>query len=212
MGFTPNLVEEQRLWAQGYAYVGGVDEAGRGAWAGPVVAAAVILPAFEPGMIRSLAPVRDSKVLSPRQREACYELVIRYASGCGVGFASSSDIDCYGIVSATRSAMRQAIDCLPLPPDYLLIDALPLPDVAIPQRAICKGDRDCLSIAAASIVAKVTRDRWMVALDRRIPGYGLAQHKGYGTAQHRAALFALGATGDHRHSFAPIRALDLSDA
>lgn len=206
MSCQPDLTEEQRLWSQGYVRIAGLDEVGRGAWAGPVVAAAVILPA-DHTMAAALAPIRDSKLLTPRQREHCYEIIIKHALAYGIGACPASEIDRLGIVPATRAAMRQALDQLSPPADYLLIDALSLPQVSLPQHGIIKGDRHCLSIAAASILAKVTRDRCMIALDEHLPGYGLARHKGYGTAQHRAALYALGPTAQHRHSYAPIRAL-----
>jgi len=203
----PDLSREQGLWARGYARIAGLDEAGRGAWAGPVVAAAVILPYNHPETTTTLSSVRDSKLLSPRQREACYELIVRHALAYGVGWATADEIDRIGIVPATRLAMSQAIQSLAMSPDHLLIDALPLPDIAIPQWAMPKGDRDCLSIAAASIIAKVSRDHWMIALDAQTPGYGLAQHKGYGTRQHLACLRQIGPSAQHRRSFAPIRSL-----
>ena len=212
MTCQPSLMEEQRLWSQGYERVAGLDEAGRGAWAGPVVAAAVILPADPVRVAEALSGVRDSKLLTSRQREACIDLVCQNDLGWGVGASSAQQIDRIGIVAATRCAMHRALLCLRWSPSYLLIDALSLPQVAIPQRGIIKGDRYCLSIAAASILAKVTRDRWMRAMDEHLPGYGLAQHKGYGTAQHRAALAALGPTSQHRHSFAPIRILDAGES
>jgi len=208
MGQQPGLAWERDLLAQGYALIAGLDEAGRGAWAGPVVAAAVILPLYRPDLEQVLAPVRDSKLLSPHQREECYELIVRCALGYGVGMVPAVEIDRLGIVPATRLAMRQALSALTLSPDYLLIDGLGLPQFPLPQRAIPKGDRTCLSIAAASILAKVTRDHWMIALEERLPGYGLAAHKGYGTRQHKAALEKLGPTAYHRHTFAPIRLLD----
>jgi ribonuclease HII len=208
----PSLAFEQRLWSLGYARIAGVDEAGRGAWAGPVVAAAVILPSLEsnPALVEALASVRDSKLLSARQRDICFELIQRTALCYAVGSTPPDQIDAIGIVAATRRAMQQAICSLALFPDHLLIDALALPALSLPQIHQPKGDRDCLSIAAASIVAKVSRDREMVGLDRALPGYGLSQHKGYGTPQHIRALQVLGPTPFHRHSFAPIKALDQS--
>lgn len=208
MSHQPDLARERELWARGYVRVAGLDEAGRGAWAGPVVAAAVVLPSDVPDLSEELSPVRDSKLLTPRRRERCYGLILRHASDYGVGLVPSSEIDRIGIVPATRRAMQQALEVLSSPPDYLLIDAVSLPRVPIPQCALPKGDLYHLSISAASIIAKVTRDRWMIGLDRHLPGYGMAQHKGYGTRQHRAALHSLGATSQHRHSYAPIRALD----
>lgn len=205
MGPSPGLTEERRLWAQGYMRVAGLDEAGRGAWAGPVVAGAVILPPDLPDLDQRLALVRDSKLLTPRRRELCYELIIQHALAYGVGFVSAEEIDRIGILPATRRAMLLALEALKVPADFLLIDAIHLPQAPIPQRAFVKGDREHLSIAAASILAKVTRDRWMKTLDRSLPGYGLAQHKGYGTADHLKALHALGPSPEHRRTFAPVR-------
>ena len=196
------------MWAKGYERVAGLDEAGRGAWAGPVVAAAVVLPPDTPELLETLGSARDSKLLTSRQRDVCYQLVRRVALSCAVGAVPSDGIDRIGIVAATRGAMCEALDLICPSPDYLLIDALLLPQLATPQVAFPKGDRDCLSIAAASIMAKVTRDRWMIALDKRLPGYGFARHKGYGTPRHRAALNLRGPSFLHRHSYAPIRALD----
>ncbi|NLG51801.1 MAG: ribonuclease HII [Chloroflexi bacterium] len=207
MSQQPNLSLESQLWSQGRVRVAGIDEAGRGAWAGPVVAAVVVLPPFLPDLAALLEPVRDSKLLTPQARDKCYDLVIERALDYGVGSTPATEIDRIGIATATRLAMCQAIAALKQPPDYLLLDYVTLP-LAIPQHAMPKGDLYCLSIAAASIIAKVTRDRWMIELDKTFPGYGLAQHKGYGTAQHQAALRALGPTAEHRHSFAPIRCLD----
>ncbi len=208
MSRQPDLAQECALWQQGYERIAGLDEAGRGAWAGPVVAAAVILPARRPDLAELLAPVRDSKLLTPSRRATCYDLIIAHAVDHGVGMVCAEEIDRLGIVPATREAMRRALAALSAPPDYLLIDALSLPESPCPQRAIIKGDRDHLSIAAASIIAKVTRDRWMASLDAAWPGYGLARHKGYGTRAHLEALRARGSTPQHRHTFAPIRALD----
>ena len=205
---SPTLTFERRLWAEGFKVIAGIDEAGRGAWAGPVVAAAVI---FEPNVTHHLDPlglVRDSKLLSPRQRDRCYDVILEMAAFWGVGAVSSEEIDARGIMVATREAMRLAVEKLAIPADYLLIDAVPLPALPVPQRAIIKGDRLSLSIAAASILAKVTRDRWMRDLDGIWPGYGFAAHKGYGTAMHQAALARLGATQIHRHSYAPIVSID----
>ena len=201
----PSLVYEKRLWAQGYCRVAGLDEAGRGAWAGPVVAAAVILPPDETGWRQRLAGVRDSKMLTAAQREALLEAIQEHALALGTGAVSPAEIDAWGIVPATRKAMALALQALSPAADYLLIDYLPLPDVSLPQHSLPKGDVQVLSIAAASIVAKVSRDRLMVELEGRFPGYGFARHKGYGTAQHQAALAALGPSAIHRLSFAPLR-------
>jgi len=203
----PDLSVERRLWASGYTRVAGLDEAGRGAWAGPVVAAAVVLSPAEPDLLARLAPVRDSKLLTPLQRERCYALILDTALACSAAAVSSAEIDRIGIVPATRRAMALAVArCCPLP-DHLLIDALPLPEVDLPQYVTPKGDLLHLSISAASVIAKVTRDRMMVGLDARLVGYGLARHKGYGTASHRDALHLLGVSREHRRSYAPVREL-----
>lgn len=201
----PTLDYEQHWWAAGYCHVAGLDEAGRGAWAGPVVAAAVILPPGGADLLSALAGVRDSKVLSARQREACLAAIEAHALAWAVGAVPATEIDRLGIVPATRQAMAQALHALSLPPDCLLIDHLRLPALSLPQVSLPKGDARVLSIAAASIVAKVSRDRMMVELDGQWPGYGFGRHKGYGTAQHRAALAALGPCAAHRRSFAPVR-------
>jgi len=206
----PSLTHEFRLWAEGYRAVAGIDEAGRGAWAGPVVAAAVVLQPDSTERYTSLAPVRDSKLLSPRQRDLCYDLILDEALCWGVGRVPAEQIDRMGILQATRLAMLQAVDALCYPPDYLLIDAVRL-DTHRPQLALIKGDRLCLSIAAASIVAKVTRDRAMQDLERQMPGYGFDRHKGYGTELHRDALDARGVCAAHRRSYAPIAARLASD-
>ncbi len=204
MLYKPNLAEERTLRDLGYGLVAGLDEAGRGAWAGPVVAAAVIFPRFEE-IPPALYDVRDSKLLSPHQREHCYEAILRYALAWAVGRSSPQEIDQYGIAPATRLAMMRAVAGLSVSPRFLLIDAMRLEMLNIPQRSLIKGDRQCLTIAAASILAKVTRDREMVALDAALPQYGFAQHKGYGTPQHRAALRTWGPSPEHRRSFAPLR-------
>jgi ribonuclease HII len=206
-GSGPTLTREERIWAQGYRHVAGLDEAGRGAWAGPVVAAAVILPAHDPDLARHLAGVRDSKLLSPARREALLDIIRRHALALGVGAVPAAAIDTLGIVPATRRAMALALRCLTPQADFLLIDHLSLPGQALPQEYMPKGDRHVLSIAAASIVAKVSRDRFMARLETVYGGYGLAQHKGYGTRAHRAALTALGPCAAHRLSFAPLQAM-----
>ena len=155
----------------------------------------------------NLAGVRDSKQLTALRREAALEVIQKYAVALGVGAVPPDEIDVLGIVSATREAMDLALQMLAPPADCLLIDYLGLPDVSLPQQSLPKGDARVLSIAAASIVAKVRRDRMMMDLEADWPGYGFAQHKGYGTPQHRAALEALGPTEVHRFSFAPLRQL-----
>ena len=204
---VPSLEHEERLWSTGLRHIAGVDEAGRGAWAGPVVAAAVILPPDDPDLLQYLTAVRDSKCLTAARREALLPVIQEVAVGLGVGAVPPAEIDDIGIVPATRKAMAQALAKLAPPADYLLLDYVSLPDVPLGQYSLPKGDAYVLSIAAASIVAKVSRDRMMVELEGKLPGYGFARHKGYGTAQHRAALAALGPSQVHRHSFAPLRAL-----
>lgn len=207
MSHQPHLAYEQALWARGFDALAGVDEAGRGAWAGPVVAAAVVFPARLSGIPAPLLPVRDSKLLSSQQRERCFPAICAQALAWGVGIVSAAEIDADGILPCTRRAMHLALRQLSVSPQHLLIDALRLPDWSLPQQAIIRGDRVCLSIAAASILAKVTRDRLMRSLDASWPGYGLAVHKGYGTAAHREALQTKGPSPEHRRSYAPIRAL-----
>lgn len=201
----PTLVYEQRFWALGYRNVAGLDEAGRGALAGPVAAAAVILSPDGRHEALLAAGVRDSKQLTPSQREHLFELICRQAEGWAVGIVSASEIDRLGIVAATRRAMGLALQQLPLSPEALLIDHLSLPEQPLPQQPIPHGDQLSLSIAAASIIAKVTRDRMLIAYDARYPDYGFARHKGYGTAAHRAALARLGPCLLHRRSFRPVR-------
>jgi ribonuclease HII len=203
----PDLSQELALYAAGHTRVAGLDEAGRGAWAGPVCAAAVVLPLDRPDLLDSLAGVRDSKQLGPARREALLPLVLEVADAVGVGWATPGEVDELGIVPATRRAMVRAVGQLGVQVDALLIDHVRLPSIDLPQRALPRADDRCLSVAAASIVAKVERDRLMVALDGEFPGYGLARHKGYGTRQHREALARLGPSSIHRTSWRPFRAL-----
>ncbi len=207
----PSLTYEKRLWEDGYRRVAGLDEAGRGAWAGPVVAAAVILPPDQPELAHFLSGVRDSKMLTATRREMLLEIIEQHALAWGVGAVPPSVIDARGIVPATREAMSLALGVLSPPADYLLIDHITLPDQPLPQVSIPKGDARILSIAAASIVAKVSRDRMMVDLETRYPGYGFGQHKGYGTPQHQAALASIGPSAVHRLSFAPLQRLAAGD-
>jgi ribonuclease HII len=200
------------LLSQGYSYIAGLDEAGRGCLAGPVVAAAVILPLEDVACCQALlsSGVRDSKQLTCHARENLYDVIMQRAVAVSVGMGSVELIDERNILQATKHAMRAAIEQLAqlsTPPQALLLDALLLPDVPLPQRSIIKGDALCLSIAAASIIAKVTRDRLMLQLDRQYPAYGFARHKGYGTEAHLAALRVYGASPVHRQSFAPVREL-----
>lgn len=203
---VPTREEEMALLRQGYCFIAGVDEAGRGCLAGPVVAAAVILP-FADEHVVCFAGVRDSKQLVPHVREHLYQVIMQHAVAVGVGVGPVELIDERNILQATKYAMRYALAQLSTPPQALLIDALLLPDIPLPQRAIIKGDSSCLSIAAASIIAKVTRDRLMVQLHEQYPTYGFAQHKGYGTEAHLAALREYGVTPIHRRTFAPVRDL-----
>ena len=204
---VPHLSEEYKLHSAGHTRVAGLDEAGRGAWAGPVCAAAVVLPLGHPDLLGSLSGVRDSKQLSPKQRENLLPVILEIAEAVGVGWAEPSEVDSLGIVPATRQAFTRAVSELDGQVDALLLDHLRLPGVRLPQHALPKADAQCLSVAAASIVAKVNRDRLMVVLDSDFPGYGLAQHKGYGTRQHREALVQLGPSAIHRKSWRPIEAL-----
>lgn len=201
---APTVEHERALRARGYVRVAGLDEAGRGCWAGPVVAAAVVLADTVLGQPELLAGVDDSKQLTPAARELSYQLVHDQAVGIGVGIVPAYLIDAYGILPATRLAMVTALLQLPCHPDALLIDAVPLRDLALPQLVLPRGDARCLSIAAASVVAKVTRDRLMTTADQAFPGYGFAAHKGYGTPQHQRALAAHGPCPLHRRSFAPL--------
>ncbi len=197
----PTTEAERHFWAAGLKYVAGLDEAGRGAWAGPVYAAAVILPQTLTG----LNGVRDSKKLTPRQREEAIDGIFDVAVGVGVGYAEPQEIDVRGIVPATRLAMGRALEALPVKAQALVIDYLRLPEVPLPQHAFPYADAHSLAVAAAGIVAKVKRDRWMVEVAASTyPGYGFAQHKGYGTRQHREALDKLGVTPLHRRSFRPV--------
>lgn len=201
----PTLEKELALYQQGFRFVAGIDEAGRGAWAGPVVAAAVILPLDQPNLAQHLEGLTDSKQLSPRRREALFDLIQAIAPAIGVGAGSHACIDRRHILAATRQAMTQAVNRLKPAPQYLLIDALPLPHLLIPQHAFFKADTIALSVAAASVIAKVTRDRLMLRLDEQFPGYGFARHKGYGTQAHQDALARLGPCKIHRRSFAPLQ-------
>jgi ribonuclease HII len=199
----PSFIEEELLEAQGYQLIAGIDEAGRGALAGPVVAAAVILPRQVDAPW--LAEVKDSKQLTPAKRELLFHRIHEIAISIGIGLAPHYLVDAQGIIKATRLAMKQAIGQLSPPPESLLIDYMHLPEVRLPQKGITNGDNLCLSIACASIIAKVARDQLMVAFDRIYPGYGLAQHKGYGTREHFACLVKLGPCPIHRQSFRPVR-------
>lgn len=200
---VPTLQIEQSLWAQGFLHVAGIDEAGRGALAGPVVAAAVVVtPEYAAAPVWSM--VRDSKLLSPAQRATLAVEIRAEAASWAVGVVDAGQIDAIGIAAATRLAMQQAVTALVCVPDHLLIDWVRLPNLAIRQLSQPKADRTMASVAAASILAKVQRDQLMTDYDHLFPEYGFAEHKGYGVARHLAALAQQGPCVLHRHSFAPI--------
>ena len=207
---------EREAWAEGHARVAGVDEAGRGPLAGPVVAAAVWFERewleSEAGQ-RKLAGLNDSKQLTAAQRErwlgVLEELAGEGTARIGLGEASAGEIDAMNILRATHLAMRRALEGLGGAVDWALVDGLPVKGLPVGHRAIVKGDGNSWSIAAASVAAKVTRDRWMTAAEERYPGYGFAKHKGYGTAEHLAALARLGPCEIHRRSFAPVGQMSL---
>ncbi len=201
------LIHEFHCW-HAEITVAGLDEAGRGAWAGPVVAAAVMLPPDPDRLAECLAEVDDSKRLTPSTRERLYDRIVEVAD-VGVGVISAIEIDRIGILPATLAAMEDALSALPTQPVHLLIDYIPRPLGSWPQQRIKRGESESMSIAAASIIAKVHRDRLMVEMEEKWPGYGFARHKGYGTAQHRAALDCLGPTAIHRRTWAPLLQLRL---
>lgn len=205
MTYRTDLQYEFRLHEQGCRYIAGLDEAGRGCWAGPVVAGAVILPLERFDLAHALTGVTDSKLLSPETRDSMIPKILQTAAASGVGFATNDEIDQIGIVPATRLAMRRALAQLELVPDALLIDSLELPEIDLPCTALIKGDQKSVSIAAASILAKVARDQHLNHLDTLYPQYGFRLHKGYGTELHRHALETFGVTDVHRQSFAPVR-------
>lgn len=207
MSEWPTLDFETPLHSAGMEHIAGLDEAGRGALAGPVMAAAVMLPLDNPSALKRLAGVRDSKLLSPAQRETALEVILEVAVCWATGSASPQEIDTIGLLPATRKAMLRALAGLSEVPEHLLIDHLLLPEDERPQTALVKGDRRSLTIAAASVVAKVLRDRKMVDLDSRFPGYEFASNKGYGTRQHRSALQRLGPAPVHRRSYEPVAAV-----
>ena len=194
------LVRERALWAIGHRLVAGVDEVGVGPLAGPLVAAAVILPSDI-----AIDGVRDSKKISPKRRQALFEEICSQALSWSVGEVSPSEVDRLNPYHGALEAMRRAVTALPERPQHVLVDARTIPDIPGPQTAIVRGDASVYSIAAASIVAKVCRDRQMAELDRAFPGYGFARHAGYGTAEHFRALEELGPCPAHRKSFAPVR-------
>lgn len=189
-------VYERQLREQGFRLIAGVDEAGRGAWAGPMMAAAVILPEdFD------ISGIRDSKVLSMKQREEAYARIVEGAHALSICVATASRIDRRGLHKSNIALLKQAVRDLPTPPDYVLFDGWPLSGIEVPHLSIKKGDSVCASIAAASIVAKVSRDRTMDRYHQRFPEFGFDRNKGYGTSEHRGVLDLLGPTSIHRLSF-----------
>jgi ribonuclease HII len=208
---SPTLNLERALWANGALWIAGIDEAGRGALAGPVAAAAVILPQIR-NFTLALSGVRDSKKMTPNQRESWNRTIREMAVTYGVGLADAREIDALGILPATKLAAQRAIACLSVVPDHLLIDHFKMRKVNTPQTSIPKGDAISLSIAAASVLAKTTRDAILCELEEQFPGYGFANHKGYGTTAHRAAIRKLGPSPVHRMTFAPLSKLDNSPA
>ena len=195
------LAYEKELYTQGIHLIAGVDEVGRGPLAGPVVAAAVILP-----KACKIPGLNDSKKIPKSKHKEIYEAVLQNAIAIGIGIKDNQVIDQVNIYEATKLAMMEAIGQLEPQPQHLLIDAMKL-DLPIPQTSIIKGDANSLSIAAASIVAKVTRDQMMEEFDREYPGYDFAQNAGYGTANHLAGLQKLGVTPIHRRSFEPVKSM-----
>jgi ribonuclease HII len=200
---SPDLSLENALWDSGIIYIAGIDEAGRGALAGPVTAAAVILPS-DPSLINSLVGVRDSKKMTARKRTLWVNHLQEVSIAWSVGLASQFEIDSMGILPATRLAATRALETLPTQPNHILLDYLLLPDASQPQTSLIKGDARSLSIAAASIFAKTTRDALLCELNARYPGYGFQRHKGYGTKTHISALNNLGPSPAHRLTFSPV--------
>jgi ribonuclease HII len=195
-----SLFFEKQAQKRGFVHVAGIDEAGRGPLAGPVVAAAVILPeAFE------LPGLTDSKKLTAAKRDKLYYLIRSQAAAIGVGIVSAEEIDRVNILQATLHAMSLAVQRLQLPADFMLVDGITPVPLPLAQKTLIKGDSRSLSVAAASIIAKVLRDRLMISYDRRYPGYGLAKHKGYGTAEHTSAIANLGPCPLHRKTFGGVR-------
>ncbi|CAG0984412.1 Ribonuclease HII [Anaerolineales bacterium] len=201
MTSPPDLFYENNLWFS-WQYLAGLDEAGRGALAGPVCVGAVILPHDSPLLLQTLSGVRDSKQLTPRRREKLVPCIKQVALAWGIGFASAVEIDELGIVPATRLAANRVLEAMPILPDFLLTDfRLELPELDLPQAALVKGDQRSLSIASASVLAKTARDALMIEQDVRFPQYGFAHHKGYGSLAHRLAIAKFGFSPIHRKTF-----------
>jgi ribonuclease HII len=203
MKITPTMRREKELWGKGRKFIAGIDEAGRGAWAGPVVVAAVVLPPNH----RRIKGVTDSKLVSPQKRAELYELITEQALDFGVGIISHQIIDKVGILEATKLGAKQAIEMLSVETDYILIDCLDLKKhIAIEQESIIHGDQIIYSISCASIIAKVTRDNLMSNLAGTYSKYEFYKHKGYGTKLHKARLAEHGVSDIHRRGYKPIKA------
>lgn len=207
---TASLKHERKYLSLGYRCLFGIDEAGRGPWAGPVSAGAVCLPVERDDLSKVLRGVRDSKELNALQRESLIDTIKDVAIAWGIGSASAKEIDQIGIVPATRLAMRRALEAAiaqgSVQPDCLFIDDMLLPEIKhVPQVSLIEGDSRALSIAAASILAKLWRDAVMLEIDAEFPQYGFSRHKGYGTPEHQAALKAYGPSPLHRRSYRPVR-------
>lgn len=200
----PTLEFENQLWGRGLIHVAGVDEVGRGALAGPVYVGAVILP-IRDGITEELNGVRDSKMMAPEEREFWAPIIQETAIAYGLGWASCKEIDRWGIAPATRMAAKRALKALAIQPEHILLDYISLSRVDLPQTSMAAGDALCLSVAAASVIAKVARDAKLCELDSRFPKYGFASHKGYYTDDHVRAIKKHGPCAQHRRSFAPIR-------
>ncbi len=195
-----NLYEfEEKLYDEGFHLICGVDEAGRGPLAGPLVVAACILPPF-----LRIEGINDSKQLSAKKRKELYKVIVKNALAYKIVFVTEEDVDSLNIYQATKKGMLMAIAGLKHKPDYALIDAMPLGELEIPHNSIIHGDARCASVAAASILAKVTRDEYMEKMDIKYPNYGFKNHKGYGTKAHMQALEKYGPCKIHRKSFAPV--------
>lgn len=195
----PTIRFEKLYRDQGYATIAGLDEAGKGAWAGPVVAGAVILPDDV-----DLPKLNDSKLLTAKMRDKLYEMIVQQAIAWSVGIQEAHVVDEIGLSAAHKLAMRQAVEGLNTKPDFLLIDGIGIRQLGVASTCIIKGDQKVRCIAAASIIAKVTRDRIMVALHEQFPYYGFADHKGYGTKEHRNAIHKHGICEIHRLSYEPV--------
>ncbi len=198
----PNTQIEKQLWQEGFAFIAGTDEAGRGAWAGPIVGGAVIL---DPKI--KINGLRDSKLLSEKSREKLYEIIAQKAVAFGLGIISREIIDKKGLGFANRLALTTALDNLGKSPNYVLVDALKIEYKNLPIKAVIDGDYKIASIAAASIMAKVTRDRIMIELGKKYPAWGFEKHKGYGTKKHLEMISQFGICRQHRQSFMPIKNL-----